>query len=172
MNDPNTAEKASGPIKDLEKELTEAFPELKADPEKLEKIIQRLQARTEIRRKRKKDQLSQDQERLVVEGFIPEIRMIWAHAKAVAGPSTEDSWDEKLKKEALSRFDDSKGGFKFIMRPHLEEKSLYVLSSTREYRDFQGKLLKMMVRTHFGLNIGAQRLNETVKQYREGKREN
>ena len=94
---------------------------------------------------RKIETLSQDQKKLVLENFIPEIRMIWSHIKTFVGLSGGDGWEDRVKQAALAHFDDSKGWFKFIRREHLEKKELYFLNQTQEFRDFQGKLLKMMV---------------------------
>lgn len=64
-------------------------------------------------------------------------------------------------KAALSSFDDSKRGFKYIKREYLEDKKLYELSGGKEKRDFIGRLIQIVVEERGFRKYGVQFLLDT-----------
>jgi hypothetical protein len=99
----------------------------------------------------------------LIEQALPEIETIYSAIKEVglSAPS------EELQAAALDEYDVDvdKAFYKFIDRDYLENKELYIFNPTQGPRDFMGRLLKMIVKFHLGIdNIGAQSLWKMTKR--------
>ena len=85
---------------------------------------------------------------------------------AIRKVGTKDYVPVKWKEAVLSRFDDSKKGFKSIIREDLEDDNLYSLRSDHEKKDFRAKLLQKVLRRNLlgsygiGLILEARKKNK------------
>jgi hypothetical protein len=107
----------------------------------------------------------------IIESALPEIEEIYVAIKRVGFSGTLVGAEEKWKEAALDRFDDSRKGFKLIKREYLEENSLYLFTVGKEKRDFEGGLLKRIVKDQTGEKCGGQPLREIAQSIRSRSKE-
>lgn len=94
---------------------------------------------------------------------MPEIKEIYSAIKNIGFSSRIVDAEKKWKTAALNRFDDSKKGFEFIKREYLEDDDIYRFTSGQERRDFEGKVLQIILRDRSLGKHGAQFLRNLYK---------
>jgi len=99
----------------------------------------------------------------LMEKALPEVQKIYSAIGIIGFSGRDVGADEKWKKAALNRLNDSKKSFKYVKLELLESKDLYELSVSKERRDFQGTLLKKIFYDHDLKDFGAQDLYNLSK---------
>jgi hypothetical protein len=102
--------------------------------------------------KRKKN-YPKDKIKETLKNVYPEILKIYNAIKIVGFYSSIIDASKKWQEAALYCFDDSKKGFTYVRRRHLEENNLYELQVGKERETFFKKLSKMIIEDHLGISI-------------------
>jgi hypothetical protein len=108
--------------------------------------------------------------RPLMQEAIPEIEEIYSAIKKVGFSERrndrQEEWDpqEEWQKAAEKSFDESETQFKYVKREFLEDDRLYDLNVSQQRRDFEGALLRKIVRDRGLGDHGAQRLREIYQK--------
>jgi hypothetical protein len=150
----------------LQKALIRRFPilekEFLADPTTLKNIFEPLPL--EISWKPPIDELTLEQERMVIDKYYPEtllffdyLRPLWKRCHKSNG------YEEQLRKEALSHVKNNPDKFPSIRPSHLSDIDLFKWPSIQQRRYFIGNILAAMVKDIYKLRVSASRLLNTIK---------
>jgi len=94
----------------------------------------------------------------------PEIEKIYSAIKSIGFSGYLVDAKKKWKMAALEAFDDSKKGFETIKREYLEDDDLYDLTTGKERRDFEGRMLQKIFED---CGLGKYGLNKLRDIYKE-----
>ena len=138
------------------------------------KILSDLVLKSFLRRKKQKKGIPPiDRMSEIVDLFKvadPEIRSIYSAIKEIGFSVKLTDPEEKWRTASLKRFDDSRTGFQLIRREYLEDKALYILTTGKERRDFEGRLLKKIVKDYLGIDSGIDSLRSILKGMKTDKK--